>query len=63
MRTQTLPKIALALLLPALAGCEKGSGPTTTPEDGAAEGEVRESDAPEEVFPDDEDVEDEDQPY
>lgn len=52
----------IALFMLALAGCEKGSG-TTTPDDAAGEGEARESDAAEEAFPDDEEVEGEDQPY
>lgn len=54
--------IMIVSLVLALAGCEKGPG-TTTPDDAAGEGEARESDAPEEAFPDDEDAEGEDQPY
>jgi hypothetical protein len=51
--------MSLLVLLALAAGCEKGSGPTTTPEEGAPEAE---GDEPEESIPDDEDDEG-DEPY
>jgi hypothetical protein len=58
MKTTTM-----LLLVLALAGCEKGSGPTTTPDEATPQGEGGE---PEESFPDDEatdDAEGDAEPY
>lgn len=52
MKTRTM-----LLLVLALAGCEKGSGPTTTPDEATPEGSE-----PEEQIPDDEEAEG-DEPY
>jgi predicted small lipoprotein YifL len=54
MKTRTM-----LLLVLALAGCEKGSGPTTTPDEATPEGEGGD---PEEKIPDDEEAEG-DEPY
>lgn len=54
MRTKAILSVLLAI-----AGCAKGSGPTTTPEEGAAEPASAE---PEESIPDDDDI-DEEEPY
>ncbi len=58
MRTRTI-----LLLVLALAGCEKGSGPTTTPDEATPDGEGGD---PEQSIPDDkdfEDAEESDEPY